>query len=465
MWRRKEQQPATGEDGYAMIIAVILLSIMMVMTGGMMATGLHLDAATAKDATWNAALAVAEAGIDQALYELGQNPNYTGTDGATLDVSSGEVEILVSHSAAGHLSVYATGWAPSKDSPQASKRRVRVDYGPEDVFSFALFSESGLTVKNNGITHGDVFANGSVVVEQNSVVYGSVTAATGTVDLQNGAQVKVEEAEAHLGNVHSGGFDDSGTWGIRSANGAVIEGNALAQSTCPSTDAATAAKHSIISGGVVQGDAVALGSITGSVLGQRTPGNCQERAANRYLPEYQYKAELYTNELEFTTIASFQTWINANQSALSGVVRLADPVCNTDQTNVVNMDGATVVDNFVMVTNCRIDADNDFTVNAGDDDVVNIIVQNQSVDPPAVSIKNNFAVLGDTAVLLYSSGLIYVKNNIDETGAVYAGAISIKNNMEVTYDPRVERTLGFGDLMYDRMAWQECKPAATGTDC
>src|SRR5207253_11494737 len=116
------------------------------------------------------------------------------------------------------------------------------------------------------------------------------------------------------------------------------------------------------------------------------------------------------------------------------------------------------------------DAVNNFTVSAPADSIVDIIVQNPSTSPSAVTIKNNFVVdhavdQQGAAVLLYSTGLITVKNNIEEQGAVYAGAISIKNNMEVAYDPRVERTLGFGDLKYDRISWQECGSTSTGTGC
>jgi hypothetical protein len=83
-----------------------------------------------------------------------------------------------------------------------------------------------------------------------------------------------------------------------------------------------------------------------------------------------------------------------------------------------------------------------------------------------LTIWNKFEVLpNDPAVLLYSTGLIQVKNSAESNGAVYAGAISIKNNLDITYDARIERSLGFGDLKLDRMAWMECIVGTTGTDC
>jgi hypothetical protein len=38
---------------------------------------------------------------------------------------------------------------------------------------------------------------------------------------------------------------------------------------------------------------------------------------------------------------------------------------------------------------------------------------------------------------------------------VFAGSISFKNNMDVTYDERVERTVGFGSKRYERISWEE----------
>jgi hypothetical protein len=452
------------EDGYAMVLAIVLTSVMMVFTLGMMNTAVHLETQTVRDVSWNRALDVAEAGVDRALYEIGKSPTYTGVTG--LAVPGGEVDVQVVASAAGYITLYATGYSPSKTATDVKKRRIKVVYGPEDVFDFALFSSTGITLKNNGTTHGDVFANNSVYFENNSTVYGSVTSANGTVELTNGAMIRAEDDR--LGNVYTGGYDASGLWGLKLANNAVVEGSAYAQAeTCPGTTADDS-RYNIVASGTIKGNATARGSISGSVNGTRTPRNCQLRASNRTLPSYTWDADLYTGEVEYTSIASFNTWLSAHQSSLSGVVRLWDPICSSSPSgasSVISMNGATVTGDFVFDTNCRVDANNDFTVSAPSSSVVNIIVQNASSSPAAVTIKNNLTVTNDAAVLFYSTGLIDVKNNLDEQGAVYSGAIAVKNNMDVVYDARVERSLGFGDVKYDRISWQECKASSTGTNC
>ena len=89
----------------------------------------------------------------------------------------------------------------------------------------------------------------------------------------------------------------------------------------------------------------------------------------------------------------------------------------------------------------------------------------------AIGIKNNFApsnssVTGgsNTAVVLYApNGPVAFKNNADFVGAVYANNIQVKNNMNVTYDPRVSQIVGFGPATLDIDLWLECTPGAVNT--
>lgn len=450
------------EDGFAMVTTMVVASVMMLFTMGMLATGIHLTDATVRDRRWNTALQVAEAGLDHAVYAIGQDDTYAGTMTAPLQVPGGEVEIAVARPTDGQIVVYATGWVPSRTAVNALSRRIRVTFAPEDVFSFALFSVTGLFVKSGqGAVVGDVFANDGVEVDNTSTVEGSVVSATEGVDIGNSALVD--------GDVRSGG-----PAGITVDNSADVLGSAFAQSTACSGSPATG-EYGVTSHGQVHGGAVAWGVITGDVGQPQTPHSCQLAEAKRELPEFTWDADLYSGEVEHTSLAAFQAWADGTISALSGVHRVEVDDCRDDPSgagNQIQLGGGTVTDDFTLVTNCRIDMANTFTVDTNDDDaIVNIVVLNGSVDPSAVTIKNQFDVIPESvgstgpAVLLYSTGLIEVKNSADSNGAVYAGAISIKNALEITYDPRVERSLGFGDLKYDRVSWQECIVGTTGTDC
>jgi hypothetical protein len=450
-----------NEDGFAMITTIVVASVMMIFTMGMLATGLHLTDATVRDRRWNTALQVAEAGLDHAVYTIGQDDTYTGTGTGVIAVAGGEAEITVDRPADGQVVVYATGWVPNRTAANRLSRRIRVEFAPQDVFKYALFSETGLFVKNNGVITGDVFANDGVEVENGATVFGNVISATEGVTL--GPVSNVLAADGRGGSVYSGG-----PAGITTANNVTVDGNLFAQATSCAGSTPTDTYDIEAGGGLVLGgSAVAWGDITG--IPGATPHNCQLAPAAQVLPTYNWDPSLYTGEIEYTTIESFLTYIEANPTNLSGVHHVWVPTCSSDPTGASSEidwgSSKIITSDFVLITNCRLNFKNNITVTAPDSALIDIVVLNGSAEPPAVEIKNSFIVENDPAVLLYAPGLIQVKNNPDHNGAVYAGAISVKNNLDVTYDPRVERTLGFGNVKYDRMSWQECTAGTAGTGC
>lgn len=461
MWADRLRTALHRDDGFAMVTAIIVSSVLMMFTMGLMATGLHLTDATTRDRSWNIALQVAEAGVDFATYTLGIDDTYVGTGGSVIDVPGGQVEMLVDRPSDGAITIYSTGWVPTKTATNAVSRRIRADYAPEDVFSYALFSETGLYVKNNAVIEGDVFANEGVEVGENAIVKGSAISATEGVEIGNGAEL--QQVDGIGGSAYSGG-----PAGIYVNNTAKVYGDAYAEATSCAGSTPTDTYDVVVVGtGRVHGEALAWGPISGNV-GSSVPFNCQLAQATKTLPEYNWDPSLYTGEQLYSTIGAFETYLAANEEFLTGVHRVWVDDCDADPGGAgtyIEMGGMNVSDDFVLVTNCRIDFSNDFTVSAGDDALIDIVVLNTSSDPPAVHIKNNLEIENDPAVLLYATGLITVKNNPNHNGAVYAGAISIKNNLDVTYDPRVERTLGFGDVKLDRSAWVECTVGTTGTDC
>src|SRR3954447_6789835 len=97
------------EDGFAMIVSMLVISVVAVMTLGMLATGLHLQAATARDSSWNRALQVAEAGVDSAIYHLGQDPTYAQPGPIAGNVPQGTFSVSVVKPKRGWLVVTSSG--------------------------------------------------------------------------------------------------------------------------------------------------------------------------------------------------------------------------------------------------------------------------------------------------------------------------------------------------------------------
>jgi oxalate decarboxylase/phosphoglucose isomerase-like protein (cupin superfamily) len=84
---------------------------------------------------------------------------------------------------------------------------------------------------------------------------------------------------------------------------------------------------------------------------------------------------------------------------------------------------------------------------------------NQDKSECSIHLKNNFQTTDQTAVLAYAPfGPVAIKNNQIQFGAVYADNIEIKNNQSMTYDPRVERPVGFGPQTYVVQTWLELAP-------
>jgi hypothetical protein len=463
-WRRR----AEPDDGFALIVVMVVISIVTIMTIGMIATGLHLDQATARGRRHSVALQAAEAGLDQAVYQLSEDGLYTGT-GGPVPVPGGQYEVTVTVPRRGWATIVSTGYVPTKTAANVVKRRIRATYGPERAFRYALFSESGLEVKNNGETVGDVFANQAVVLTNNSAVRGSVTSATGKVQLENNATVRKND-EGEGGDVRSGGYDLGGAWGVQLQGGAVVEGNVSARAEqCPGSSADDSL-YNVSNNGQIQGNAVARGNINGSVQGSKTPFTCVERPATQQLPQFHYDPELYPSPNEYGAspdadgvrtgaLAAFQTWAGTHKDSMTGTHRVMDAACRdapggTD--NKVELTDTTITGDFTLITNCRVDFGNGSSYSGSPDAYVTIISLNGSTSPAAIDIKNNFEIPNPgPAVLMYSPGLIEVKNDSETNGAVFAGSISFKNNMDVTYDPRVERTIGFGSKRYERISWEE----------
>ena len=166
-----------------------------------------------------------------------------------------------------------------------------------------------------------------------------------------------------------------------------------------------------------------------------------------------------------TAVSEFQAYVDAQpDKRISGTffVNQADPV---NQDVRVDLSDVVITGDTTIVTNTPI-----FTNGTTDDTADAVVVLVSTYQPPvgtscdvnqdnsecAAHIKNNFATSGNTAVLVYTPyGATAVKNNAIQYGAVYADSIQIKNNQSLTYDARVERVVGVGNVTLEITNWQE----------
>src|SRR5258708_39868427 len=117
-----------NQKGQIIIISVVIVAILTLIAGSLLTyTALQLRASR-KAIAHNQTLNLAEAGLDKALYELNQNPNYSGESNTAL--GNGTFSVSISSIDSNNKRITATGYIPNSASPTASttvKGTVSID--------------------------------------------------------------------------------------------------------------------------------------------------------------------------------------------------------------------------------------------------------------------------------------------------------------------------------------------------
>jgi len=465
------------ESGIAMIIAVVLLGVMATLMALVMTVSIHTNFATGHGRSWVQALHVGEAGVNKAIAKL-QETGGSFSGSLTGSTTEGTYSVTVTHQTRNRFQIDATGTAGGGAGLVAT-RKLRVTMAPPSSFKYALYSQTIVDTKNNDLITGDVWANQNIIVDANDTVTGSVTAATGYVQVNNGGHV--------TGDAWSGGFDPSSGQAIYLSTNATLDGTAKASVTAP-TDPVTCGgenqsnyKVRLDNGAHIGGNVTTWGTKTGGGTvgppGIVTSNLCTAAPATQPMPVFTYAPSNYDPATlhEYgtaatspaTAVSDFQTYVGAHKSALSGTF-FVNQSGTVNQGVRLDLSGVTLTNDLTIVTNTPI-----FTNGMTDNTSDAILTLVSTYKPPAgstcdlnqdssectIHLKNNFQPTDKTAVLVYSPyGPVAVKNNQIQFGAIYADSIEIKNNQSMTYDPRVERVVGFGPETATIQTWLELAP-------
>lgn len=466
-----------GESGNVLITVVLVSMIIGALAAAALRTGEHAESTSASDRNHQAALAVAEAGVHEAIAQINASPNdYMSCPGDPLlpicrleaSTPEGKYDLIVTRIDDGF--VLESG-GETGGEVLGRDRRVRITLLPPRLFdaNYALFSFTSIDVKNNDDITGDVWANDSVLVRNGTSIQGSVTAATSWIRL---------ESNATIGEfAWSGGFDNGTAKAINLAGGASIGDWAKASVSSPS-DPETCTDEdppdydiAMANNSDIHGDVTTLGTVSpagGVVHGQSHFGECTSAPAPKPLPKFSEHA--ITFDEVFDSVDEFESaWLQSNIDTLQGTIKVNEP--SPSQANRIDLTGGTVVGDLTIVTNAPVFTNgiDDDEVAIGPDGALMVVVSHY--DPPtatacdvnhddsdcAIHVKNNFDPSCTTAMLLYAdNGPVAVKNNQDACGSIISEGILIKNNQVLTYDERVDRVLGFGDTTYEIARWEEC---------
>lgn len=450
-----------GEQGMAMITAIMVIMVTAALAIVVVDTGQHSQTTARRGRNWDDALQTADGGVQRAIAYLqstngGVPPTLTGT------TDSGAYTTTVTYLGRNRYQISSSGTTGGSIKGLTATRSIRVVMGPPKAFRYALFSLTDVDTKNNNYVTGDVWANGSVTVYNGDTITGNVWAATGWLQMSNNSTIG--------GDVITGGYDPSSGQAMVLNNGAHIGGKATAASSTPScADDPSGTKYVINDGGSISGTTITWGTKTGSgTTGTLFTHVCKAAPATKPMPTFTYNPLNYNPApQEFASPAAFSTYLSTHHSNLSGTFYIH----GGDANNPVDINGASIGgDTTIIAESAPIDAFGGVGVSAqNNSDKVLVLVSyyqpavgavctNNGGNPAdcAIGIKNNFQPNDNTATLIYApNGPCAFKNNADFDGAVYCKNIVLKNNMNLTYDARVDQIVGFGPVTLEQESWVE----------
>jgi hypothetical protein len=473
-----------GDDGYALVVATILMFIMMILVVVGLDAGSSALHQSQRGIEWSRTLAVAENGLNDAIGTLGVDRSATSacpTGGPTsCTADNGEYQVSWTPVSDGSITIDAYGYYPTLAAPQIT-RHLEVTMEPAPTFTNALFAEDTIEIKNNETIIGDIYSQLGVTLGNNTEVCGSIVVANGDATMTNNATVQQSDASAGCtgkkGDVWAGGSI---------FNSGEIYGDAKASAPSGTSCSSAAATYEI-TGGKVDGDATACGRITGTVLGTKAAGTASTQPAVVPLPTYTFDPANYpgvhcypstgtcgeTNTSP-TAVTLGNAAIQASKSNLSGTYAIWQTT--PSQSTLVNLDGIVIGGDTTIVTNAPIDFGNTSAVNlaAGVNAAVLVVISTYQPTGTCSDKGGDCSIYGKNKIvfddggtptdltdgiagLLYTTGKMGFKNNPSMNGALYAGAMDIKNGFDIVYDPRIGRILGFGSSLV-QSRWEELDP-------
>ncbi len=493
------------EDGFALVTAVAILAIMTLLLVVVLAAGNSAFNISERNSRYTRTLAVAEAGIDDAVAMLSRYRQYNSpcprnSGNTCTPAGGGQYQVDWTTAQDGTLTVTSVGYFPSKANAKIT-RTIRAVYQPIPEFQYALYSNTTFTIANGQVVLGDVFSNGTVTMGSNAIVCGSITVANGNIDLSTNGNGFIYKNYSYTdtSGTHTCSNKTGRAWAggsIYLGSGSVVQGDATASApvgtSCPPSSAPLDDTYYAIeknpagqNGGTVSGTATACGRI--ATTATTTIQTRTDPPPTGALPSYEWDPCIYTSDCHNQTIitcipysdpcnpqvtspTATQQFNSLNKSSMRGVYAIWQT--NPSQSTMVDLTGLTVGGNLTIWTNAPVYFGNTSPITASGP--ANVVIASLYVPGASTtcdttggdcSIYGQNAVVFDSgaasdpndgiAALLYSPGKCAFKNSANAAeGAIYCGSLDIKNGFSITYNSRILKVAGFGGNL-QQVLWQE----------
>lgn len=176
----KELIRQSTERGQVFLIAVVFFAVLFTYCG-ILLQNMSVQVGGARRSVGSAqALAVAEAGIDKATYELNQNPSYSGETNTYLPGGTFTTTVTSIDSSTKLITSTAVSTSTGQVMTKIIKAKVSIN---SNIVSFTYGVQAGnggFQMQNNSYVAGNIFANGSVIGSSGTYATGTVVVAGGT---------------------------------------------------------------------------------------------------------------------------------------------------------------------------------------------------------------------------------------------------------------------------------------------
>jgi Tfp pilus assembly protein PilX len=166
------------QSGVIMILSIVVMAILMTMSASLWGYTTLQVRSSRQAVTTSQVINIAEAGLDKAIYQLNQNPSYTGESNVSL--GAGTFTTTVTTIDATTKQVSTTAYIPNASNP-TSQVTAKINVGiNSNVISFRYGVQAGsggFTLSGGSSVDGNIYANGNINATTGVTITGSAVAA------------------------------------------------------------------------------------------------------------------------------------------------------------------------------------------------------------------------------------------------------------------------------------------------
>ena len=151
------------EKGIALVLALILMVVLSILAVAMVFLGRYETGFLVKERLSDAALYIADGGVEFVINELQENLGYQGTEAHPVgNVGQFTVTVSTQDQLANHYEITSIGFVPDAANPRETRTVSCVVNIVKGTPRFAVGAKEGITVAENTTIKGDLRSDGQI---------------------------------------------------------------------------------------------------------------------------------------------------------------------------------------------------------------------------------------------------------------------------------------------------------------